>query len=201
MGALNIFDIINIKQQHNLNIFVETGTGIGSSLIHVLETTIQSSFEQYYSIEISKNLYERCLFIPEKYNNQSVKILNDTSVSGLETILQEVSSDKNIFFWLDAHFPDADHNFASYTSTQNKSLRIPLEEEIQLIKKYRNNSKDYFIIDDLRIYEDGNYEGGNWADRTLYGGSGIQFIYDAFEDSHNITKLNNGEGYIVLQPK
>ena len=201
MGALNIFDILSIKNKHNLNIFVETGTGIGSSLVHTLEITKPSSFDKYYSIEISKNLYERCLFIPEKYNNQSVKILNDTSVSGLETILQEVSSDKNIFFWLDAHFPDADHNFASYTSTQNKSLRIPLEEEIQLIKKYRNNSKDFFIIDDLRIYEDGDYEGGNWKDRVDYGGSGIQFIYDAFENSHDITKLNNGEGYVVLQPK
>ena len=61
--------------------------------------------------------------------------------------------------------------------------------------------KDFFIIDDLRIYEDGYYEGGNWKDRVDYGGSGIQFIYDAFENSHDIKKLNNGEGYVVLQPK
>ena len=71
MGALNIFDILSIKNKHNLNIFVETGTGIGSSLVHTLEITKPSSFDKYYSIEISKNLYERCLFIPEKYNNQS----------------------------------------------------------------------------------------------------------------------------------
>ena len=39
------------------------------------------------------------------------------------------------------------------------------------------------------------------ADLNLYGGNGIQFIYDAFQDTHDVIKLNNHQGYIVLTPK
>ena len=201
MGSLNIFDIATLKNQYNLDIFIETGTGLGGSLVYALEVTKEYPFSEYYSIEISTSIYERCLHIPKEYPSHHIRLLNESSVIGLEIILKDLNPEKNILFWLDAHFPNVDYNFASYTETKNKLSRIPLEEEIRLIKQYRSKSKDYFIIDDLRIYEDGNYESGNWTDRNLYGGNGIQFIYDAFEDSHTITKLNNDEGYVILTPK
>ena len=34
-----------------------------------------------------------------------------------------------------------------------------------MIASIRPNNKDVFIIDDLRLYEDGNYELGNLEDR------------------------------------
>ena len=40
-----------------------------------------------------ERLGETNINITEKYDNQSVNIINDTSVSGLEKIFQEVSSD------------------------------------------------------------------------------------------------------------
>jgi len=201
MGSMNIFDVNYIKNKFNINYFIETGTGIGNSLKYVLEETKENKFDEYISIEISKTLYEKCLSIKEKYNNYNIKLINSNSPEGLSEILSVIPIDKNIFFWLDAHFPDADHNNASYTSIKDKNIRIPLEEEIKIIKENRKNCKDYFIIDDLRIYEDGNFEGGNWKDRVHYGGDGIQFIHDAFSDTHEITKLFNHEGYIVLIPK
>jgi hypothetical protein len=42
---------------------------------------------------------------------------------------------------------------------------------------------------------------GNWKDRILYGGDGIQFIYDLFDKTHNISKLLNHQGYVILAPK
>ena len=47
-------------------------------------------------------------------------------------------------------------------------------------QKIRDISNYVFIIDDLRIYEDNNYEHGNWSDRKIYGGDGIDFIYNLF---------------------
>jgi len=201
MGELQIFDILSFKEEYNLNVFVETGTGNGHSLKHVLDLSKDNKFRKYYSIEIFKPLYEECLDKFSEYKNHDIQLINDNSYNGLQKIFTETYSNDNILFWLDAHFPGADFKFTSYDSTKDKSLRIPLEDEIKLIKKNRPNNNDVFIIDDLRIYEDGEYEMGNWKDRHLYGGDGIQFIYDAFEETHDITKLNNHQGYIVLTPK
>jgi hypothetical protein len=196
MGELQLFDILDIKNKFNLDIFIETGTGNGHSLRHVINTT---NFENYYSIEIYKPIFD---IVKEEFkNNKSVLLINDTSINGLKTILNNIPSDKNILFWLDAHFPGADFGPQQYSSEQNKLLRIPLEEELSFIKEIRQNSKDFFIIDDLRIYEDNNYEVGNWKDRQLYGGDGIDFIYDKFNNTHQITKLLNHQGYIILTPR
>ena len=200
MGGIQIFEINDIKNKHNLTYFIETGTGIGSSLVNVLSRTMNNRFDKYISIEISNDLYNKCLPIKQNFTNCNIELINSNSHDGLEIILSKIDNDKNILFWLDAHFPDADHNGVSYHKYE-KQLRIPLEEEIKIIKKYRNQNKDYIIIDDLRIYEDGNYESGNWTDRKDYGGSGIDFIVDAFAETHYINKLMNHEGYIVLEPK
>ena len=201
MGELQIFDILGFKDEFHLNIFIETGTGNGHSLKHVLDITKNNKFKKYYSIEIYKPLYEECISTFSSYVDYDINLINETSYNGLDTILQNITKEDNVLFWLDAHFPGADFKFTSYSSTEDKLLRIPLEEEIKLIKKYRPNNKDLFIIDDLRIYEDGQYEMGNWNERHLYGGNGIQFIYDAFQDTHDVIKLNNHQGYIVLTPK
>ena len=201
MGGINNFDINQIKNNYNLNYFVETGTGIGNSLVHALKITENNKFDIYYSVEISTSLYNKCLPIIDSHPNQNVKILNNNSSDGLLKILKEIPKDKNILFWLDAHFPDGDHNNASYGAVSDKKIRIPLEEEISIIKKHREKCLDYLIIDDLRIYEDGPYEGGNWKDRSIYGGNGIDFIIENFGKSHIIQKLYNHEGYIILIPK
>jgi hypothetical protein len=201
MGELQIFDVSGFKNKFNLEVFVETGTGNGHSLKHVLDVTKYNKFKKYFSIEIFKPLYEECLQTFSGYTDYDISILNQSSYDGLIDILTQIPKEQNIFFWLDAHFPGADFKFTSYGNEKEKELRIPLEEEIKLIKKHRPLGNDFIIIDDLRIYEDGNYEGGNWNQRHLYGGNGIQFIYDAFAETHEITKLNNHQGYVVLVPK
>ena len=56
------------------------------------------------------------------------------------------------------------------------------------------------VIDDLRIYEDGPFETGNWAERNLYGGDGIAFIEDLFEDTHFVVRSYNKQGFVILLP-
>ena len=197
MGELQLFDIFKLKEQYKLDIFVETGTGDATSLRHIVSTT---KFFKYYSIEIYKPLCDTAK--KEFSNNLNVEIINDSSYNGLKQVFTRIRLDNRVLFWLDAHFPNADFGGPDqYSSTKDKSLRIPLEEELKLIKESRPNCKDVFIIDDLRIYEDNDYETGNWKDRELYGGNGIDFVYEYFSDTHTITKLMNHQGYLILVPK
>lgn len=197
MGELQLFDVSAFKEQYKLDVFVETGTGDATSLRYIISKT---NFLKYYSIEIYKPLCD--IAKKEFIHNTNVEIINDSSYNGLKQIFTKINLDNRIFFWLDAHFPDADFGGPNqYSSIKDKTLRIPLEEELKLIKESRPNCKDFFIIDDLRIYEDNNYEKGNWKDRELYGGNNIDFVYKYFSDTHIITKLMNHQGYLILVPK
>lgn len=39
-------------------------------------------------------------------------------------------------------------------------------------------TKDIFNIDDLRIYEDGPFQNGNWSERLKIGGRTISFDFE-----------------------
>ena len=53
MGELQLFNINQIKDNYNLDIFIETGTGDATSLKHVIDNC---NFENYFSVEIYKPL-------------------------------------------------------------------------------------------------------------------------------------------------
>ncbi len=97
-----------------------------------------------------------------------------------------IEQDQRFFCWLDAHFPGADFGKSAYNSIADKNLRIPLESEMRKICQLRDVTKDIFIIDDLRIYEDGPFQNGNWSERLKIGGSGIGFVYDLLDKTHHI---------------
>ena len=61
-------------------------------------------------------------------------------------------------------------------------------------------SNDVIVIDDLRIYEDGPFETGNWDERSKYGGDGIEFIEKLFEDTHYVGRSYNAQGFVILFP-
>ena len=124
-------------------------------------------------------------------------VLCGPSSSVLPKILHR--HDQPIVFWLDAHFPGEMHGLP-YDSEKDMDLRLPLERELRIIKDIRDTSNDYFIIDDLRIYEDGPFSGGVWQDRLKMGGNGIDFIYQLFESTHTISRDYRNEGYIILEP-
>lgn len=193
MGAIYQHDVRNFINNFNLENYVETGTGEGTCLEHVL----QFNFKTYYSVEIYPQIYENA---KSKFsNNKNCSILLGNSFEVLPEILKNIQG--NTLFFLDAHFPGADFHYETYTSVKDYDTRLPLKKELQTISKIKDISKDVFIIDDLRVYEDNNYGDGNWPLRAQAGGDGIDFIYEIFDSTHNIEKDLRFQGFLIITPK
>ena len=182
-------------EKYNLSRFVETGTLRGDTLDFVKYFT----FTKFYSMEIMESLYEYCNL---KYKeDERISIYQGDTSKDFNILLKDLPSDENVLFWLDAHFPGAEGCDLPYNNSTDTDERIPLQKELQQIKDSRSIEGDVFVIDDLRVYEDGPYEDGNWEDRPELGGDGTQFIEDFFQDTHIVQKVYNHQGYILGVPK
>jgi hypothetical protein len=194
MGDLAHFDLNNFVQKHGLEHMIETGTYKGDAVAY----GIKFGFQKIYSIELLKEFYDDCCKRFE--NNKNVFIYNDTSENGLIEILRNNSVLKCLF-WLDAHLPNFYKSEYSSDYMKDKKLLIPLENELKIIVENKDVSGDVFIIDDLRIYETGNFQKGNWSGAIDAGVGGIGFIYDLLGKTHDIQKSYDDEGYIICTPK
>jgi len=58
-----------------------------------------------------------------------------------------------------------------------------------------------FILDDLRIYEDGPYEYGNWDLRKFIPNLNLDFLNDIVSKTHTISKDMRHQGFLILTPK
>lgn len=196
MGNLSFHNIQEYIDKYNCSVFIETGTGIGNGLNQAL----QFPFEHFYSIEFNSKLYTHCI---ERFKNESRCILiHNNSVRGLQEILPEIPKDKNILFWLDAHFPGADYQLNSYTDEQfEDNIRLPLIYELYTVFSCRPNNKDVFIIDDWRMYENGPYDSGN-IDKELYNiSNNAEYIFELFKQTHDRIIDYHDEGYFITIPK
>ena len=192
MGTISYHNIGELITKYNLKNYVETGTGIGECMSHALS----HDFKQLHSIEIFESLHNQAVNKFQSYTNCKIHLGNSFSV--LPNLLSNLK--EPTLFFLDAHFPGSDFGFNSYDAEKDYHTRLPLEKELEVIKNNKDVSEDVFIIDDLRIYEDGPFETGNWVDRKTLGGEGIDFIYKNFRDTHQIIKDYGHQGYIILTP-
>jgi len=193
MGFTNIFDIQGLKDGYNLENYIETGTGAGISLSHALKF----SFKKNISFEIFEPIFEKA---KDKFKNQNCEIVFGNSYEKLPDILRVIEG--NTLFWLDAHFPGADFGYRGYGDELDIDKRLPLERELRVIvENYDNYKNSVFLIDDLRIYEDGPFESGNWSDRSRLGLDGVDFIHNLFDETHTVEKDYRFQGYIILKPK
>lgn len=193
--AINVQKVIDFFGIEN---FIETGTGVGESLSYVL--SIKNESLKVYTIELMDELYENLNIKFKDISN--LELIKGYSHVEIANILNKISSNPTLF-WHDAHFPGADFkiNGATYTSEPDPIKRIPLYNELSAIKNSgRDTSKDVIVIDDLRIYEDGEYEDGNWTLRSEVGGDNIDFVYEMFDDTHLIIKSYLNQGYLILFP-
>ena len=196
MGSLSIFDLKNFIDDYKSTIFVETGTYMGDGIGYANKF----NFQKLYSIELIEEFYNKCKnkFIHEN----KINLINDNSINGLNIILNEIKNDDRVLFWLDAHLPNFYKDTYDNDYVYNKKILIPLEEEIILIKNKKDIKNDVLIIDDLRIYEKGDFVGGNWLDvinTNIY--TGIDFIHNLLGKTHDIIKDYRNEGYIICIPK
>jgi hypothetical protein len=194
MGYLSRFDIGELIKVFNLEYFIETGLGEGKGLYYAL----YFPFKEYHSIEISQEMFDQGIKKFSNLKKENIKLHLGTTRDILPLIL---NLEGNILFWMDAHLPD--WLWGKSFSHLDKDLKLPLEEELKIIQKHRPNNKDVFLCDDLRIYEDGSFEAGNWAGRLSYDNAagGTKFIYDLFSKTHIIEKDYKHEGYITLLPR
>lgn len=200
MGHLQAFNLSSFIPAYNLRGYVETGTGEGDSLKYALTCP---QFEELYSIEMDSRIYMNAL---NKFKDPRLTFFNGLSKDILNDLLPKLDLEKNYLFFLDAHFPEADFQnedpgryIKSFFKYGQDS--IPLEDELALIRTKRTLNRDVILIDDLRIYEDGPFETGNWADRTKIKAGDISFIEKLLGSTHDITRNFKQQGYLILTPK
>ena len=203
MGCIQAFDVGQLIDKCNLKSFVETGTLNGEGVQYAQ----QFSFEQIHSIEIISSLAEAAKY--KFISDHRVKIHQGHSAGVLEDILPTI--DNNILFWLDAHFPGTDSCHSTAAAEEVRERRVPLEAEIKCIGSRTNKYKDVLVIDDLWLYEDGPFETGlfnDWMSIHHHGetreelcGSDASFVWEQFDQTHDIKKFYKQQGYIVCTPK
>ena len=109
-------------------------------------------------------------------------------------------------FWLDAHFPGAHHG-ADYAAEKDVSLRLPLDEEVRMIRAARPDARDVLLIDDARIYQPGPYSGGDLSDdwEPLKGidrsPRRLDFIRALYGQTHGMIVDYADQGYVMVFPR
>ena len=181
-------NIQQLKNEHNSSVFVETGCFLGNSLSFVLDM----DFEHVYSCDIDQEMINHCM---NRFKHKPLSISLMPSVDFLSDLVPKLHKVESIMFYLDAHLPEHDKN--SGTVLLDSYLNFPLEEEIYIIKHYRPRKDDVIIVDDLRIYEDGNFEGGNWKERHRFN-LNLDFIN---QYNFHVEKFYSQEGYLLLEEK
>jgi hypothetical protein len=194
MGSLKDLNVSELKTRYNLDTFVETGTGKGDGLEYVANSF---SFKRLFSSEIVPDLFLHAQ--NRLLDKNEVLLFNLESEPFLKRILPLIEG--NCLFWLDAHFPGSDYCQIPYDAVKNPRLRLPLEKELDLIFEARSGHKDVIICDDLRIYEEANYEAGNLKDLNLkhIGSFNLSFL-SKFETRYKVEKSLKNEGYIFIYP-
>lgn len=193
MGAINQFNVSRIIRDYNTEYFFETGTWKGDAVAFAL----QYPFKKIISAEIIPVIADeaKCRFQQEP----RVTIVGSNSTDALTAELPSLNG--NCLFWLDAHFPGADAGLERYDAIEDEDIRLPLEKELTIIHQLRKNYQDVFIIDDLRVYEDGPYENGSSpADTLPRKDRDIGFINRLFGKSHIPMRTYRNEGYVLLFP-
>jgi|TARA_B100000035_G_scaffold97011_1_gene82306 hypothetical protein len=189
--AINIKNVLDFYEIEN---FVETGTGIGEVVSDI--SSIKSDLN-VHTIEIESQLYDR-----NKINLSHLKNVNwhlGESIKVLPDIIEGLNG--NTLFWFDAHFPGADFGLASYGDEKDINKRLPLKNELEIAKSNKDITNDVIVIDDLRIYEDGPFQFGNWSERSKYGSEGlIEVVEELFGETHYVIKSYNAQGFIILLP-
>lgn len=126
--------IKNYAKKYSLEIFIETGTYLGETVM-----SVRNRFKQIFSIELNQPLFERAKNIFIKYPH--IQILHGDSSTVLISILSKI--DKPALFWLDGHY--------SAGITSKGSLNTPILKELELILKHKINNH-IILIDDARCF-------------------------------------------------
>ena len=195
MGSLMRFKLEEFIIRFELRTFIETGTARGDSLAYA---STRPEFESLLSCEIEPLLAAGAI---ARFNEDPrISILR--MESGLFMRLVCTSDLPRAFFWLDAHYPGAGFGLGEHADVIPEAERLPLARELEQIQQNRAG-RDVILIDDLRIYETGEWEDGALPDDTpgtptTHGGDWIRGMFAATHDAKTILR---DQGYLLLLPK
>lgn len=199
MGTLAHFNLAGVRVLHGLRSFVETGTAQGEGV----EIARLAGFDPIHSIEIVPQLAQAARF--RFAGHKQVNIWEGSSLHCLPMILGELPAEPCLF-WLDAHFPGAHHG-ADYAAEKDLVVRLPLDEEVRMIRAARPEAKDVLLIDDARIYQPGPYSGGDLSDswEPLKGVDRsprrLDFIRALYGATHGTVVDYSDQGYVMVFPR
>lgn len=206
MGALREHDLSPLIEEFGLEYYFETGTGKGECLSHALKY----NFKNYYTVDIDEELVEQ-VYNQLENCGKDINLLVGKSTDILEEYVPQLPKESPVLFFLDAHFPGADFHKCTYEESIRTHMKdaFPLEEEVSIIVKNRDISKDVIIIDDFILYEEGDYDCINYNCTWKYGWlqdelnlqTNSKFLYDTFGKTHNLTKDLRSQGYLIITPK
>lgn len=199
MGSLRTFNLAPMMEAFGCRYLFETGTSSGDGVAYAQHF----AFDEIWSVEIVPELAERAKARFAAVDR--IHILNEPSTSALARVLPGLPPSRSVIFWLDAHFPGADDGLATYKAEQDDDRRLPLQRELEMIAALRPASRDVIIIDDLRIYEDGEWEQGplpEIASTLPPERRNIDFITSSrWASTHQIERSARHTGYLLLTPK
>ena len=187
-----LIDIIPTLSEYGISNFIETGTGGGETLSYVKDYP----FKLIQSCEIEPTQYEK---LCKQFAAPNIKLWNGSSTEMLKKMLDQCDGPALIF--LDAHFPGAGYVRTEFkTDEYSISDTLPLEKELAIIRDWKYGCESVIVVDDLRIYKSGNYEGGDWPEReSLFGNLDSSFLYDSLTDHRYEEKLVH-QGCIIYYP-
>lgn len=194
MGRIKRFNLRKLIDVYGADYFFETGTWKGDGLAYAAKYP----FKKLYSTEIIESVAEKAKqrFVHDK----RIEIITDSSTAALENYINTIQG--SCIFWLDAHFPGAEEGLKGYNEYEDETIKLPLRREMEIISVRKGSYNDIILVDDLRIYEEGNYDSGNLpADVLPPKVRNTLFVTELFGDTHIITKSERDEGYLVLTPK
>ena len=206
MGLLKQHKLTDYINKYNLKYYFETGTGKAECL----EYALRYPFEEYWTVDIDEDLIEESF---KKFQNMSknINLLIGKSTEILDEYVPQIPKESPTLFYLDAHFPGADFQKCTYEESirEHKKDAFPLEEEVDVILEKRDISKDVFIIDDLVLYEEGDFEclkvgcvwEYGWLQEELDLKTDSKFLYEKFEKTHDFKKDLRSQGYLIITPK
>lgn len=140
-------------QENKLNyqVFVETGTLLGDTVIN-----LSDQFTEIHTVEIAEHYYNAFV------NNRKlphIKAHLGDSVFVLPDIVQNISADKRVIFWLDGHHSAGD------TGVGVKGC--PLLEECDSIDQLLTSNRSIIIIDDYNLFGKDVAVDQDWTDISV----------------------------------
>lgn len=207
MSSLRDIQILPWIFKYDTRIFFETGTGLGSGLMRMLQ--IEYGMRALISCEIDSDLAKHSA---RTFSfDTRIIIFNATGPDTLNYVLPRIEKDKPIMYWLDSHFTNADYNLGHKPLVSHSegdiNVRLPIWEEVNLIKELRINkgAKDFILIDDAMLYDPID----RYEDKVERLGLGavpdeqrnlLPKIIDLFKGSHKSQVITLSQGFLALHP-